>query len=1077
MSAIVQKNTYNNGLIYTNSEHCIDCNKCLHKCPAFKSNVSVSNENGSYSMCVDEKECISCGSCIDKCVHDARPYNDNCDDFFAALAGGKVISVIVSPAFYLNYPREYKNILGYLKSLGVKDFYCASIGEDISTWGYIKQICEEPKKCYISQQCPTVVSYIQKHHPSLLKNLITIHSPLMSTAIYLKRYLGIDDQLAYLSPCIAKKTEIDSKRASGLVKHNVTFNKLMEYIKRQGILLNDYPKVDVQTDFENGALFPSPGGLSDNIDFFLDKKAAAMKISGPHITYDFLKHFDKHNNSGEIELPAYVDITNCDRGCCYGTGSQFRNYDDYAITYHAAQLRKKKSLELACFTSNLPQNPAIRFEYLEERFRNLNLNDFKCDYETDTFTAPTEISEEEISKILQNSLHKLSKADQHIDCSACGYKSCRDMAKAIALGINHHENCLYYAKLNQKNLLLQLEASIEKEQAANSAKTKYLSNMSHEIRTPMSSVLGIAEIQLHKDNHSPEIEEAFTRIYNSSSLLLKIINDILDLSKVEAGKLEVTPALYDTASMIVDTVQLNLMNIGSKKIDFEIKVEETLPFSLIGDEIRVMQILNNLISNAIKYTKEGYVRLSFASQQSENDEEIDLIFTVSDSGQGMTQKQIDTLFGDEFTRFNLKTNRSIEGSGLGLTIAYHLTSLMGGDLSVESIPGNGSVFSVRLPQKKGGCDILGAVTAAKLQRLDDTQKTLKKISKLDRKPMPYGRVLVVDDVESNLYVAKGFLSPYKLSIDTAKSGTEAISKIESGEEYDVIFMDHMMPEIDGVETTKRIRKLGYSRPIVALTAHALSDSIELFMENDFSGFISKPIDIKKLDKYLNLFVCDKNKAEPDEKNYIETVIANEEKHSFSALPQMLIDSFLKDAKTSTNILKTISKKKTLTEKDFRLYTVNAHAMKSALYNIGKHDLSKSATRLEQAGRIFDIAALRDQTNEFLNNLQVVIYTLEKIKRVKTPKDNLDPHFLRAQLMIIKDACESYNIDAAHSALDEIWQKKCPKRIMHMLSILGDHLLCCELEKAVTLISNYNRQISKKRGGNVIEHIEKNSISC
>jgi len=409
-----------------------------------------------------------------------------------------------------------------------------------------------------------------------------------------------------------------------------------------------------------------------------------------------------------------------------------------------------------------------------------------------------------------------------------------------------------------------VKAAIEEKQQAEDesrAKTRFLARMSHEIRTPMNAILGIARIQLQKEGHSPETEDAFSRIYNSADMLLNIINDILDLSRVEAGKMEIIPATYEMASLIVDTVQLNLMYIGSKKIDFKISVDWRLPVYLIGDMLRIKQILNNLLSNAFKYTQEGMVTLSFGMEEASELDDVILVIEVGDTGRGMSNEQVDRLF-DEFDRFNLQENSAIEGSGLGMSIAYSLINMMQGTIMVKSVPGKGSTFTVRLSQKSYGIDVLGEEMASELQNLETGQMPLnesaKKVSKFDHELMPYGRVLVVDDVDINLYVVEGILASYEIAVETATSGPEAIEKIKNGEVYDIVFMDHMMPGMDGVETTKIMRGMGYSNPIVALTANALKDTEKMFMENGFSGFVSKPIDIDRLNMYLTSFIRDKH---------------------------------------------------------------------------------------------------------------------------------------------------------------------------------------------------------------------------
>ena len=428
---------------------------------------------------------------------------------------------------------------------------------------------------------------------------------------------------------------------------------------------------------------------------------------------------------------------------------------------------------------------------------------------------------------------------------------------------NENSFAVYIRDLRESKMILAETQRREMAEEESRAKTRFLARMSHEIRTPMNAVQGIAEIQLQKENHSPETEEAFLRIYNSSRLLLTIINDILDLSKVEAGKMEIVPAAYELAILIEDTVQLNLRSTDRKKIDFSLKIDERLPTQLIGDELRIKQILNNLLTNAFKYTQEGLVSLSIDLEDGPVADEVIVIFSVQDTGQGMTTEQIDQLF-DVFARFNVQSNRNIEGSGLGMSIAYSFITMMQGEIKVESVPGKGSTFTVRLPQQKiEGSGVLGKEMTESLQQLEITRRPLKKTNKFTLGAMPYGRVLVVDDMDINLDVAEGILTSYEISVETARSGTEAIAKIRGGEKYDIIFMDHMMPGMDGIEAAKIIREMGYDYPIVALTANAVKDSAKMFMSNGFSGFISKPIDIDKLNAYLLRFIRDKHHVAVD----------------------------------------------------------------------------------------------------------------------------------------------------------------------------------------------------------------------
>ena len=1179
---------YNKGLIYTETKHCIDCNKCIHECPVLSANVSIMDGNGKYSKCVDEKECILCGTCIDTCVHGARHYVDDFEDFLADLKQGKTYSVIIAPSFFLNYPNEYKQMLGYLKSLGVKDFYSASFGADITIWGYLQFMATAEDKGYIAQPCPSIVRHIEKHLPKLLPKLVPIQSPLMCMAIYLKRYLGIKEELVFLSPCIAKKVEIASKRGLGYVKYNTTFKSLMAHIKNEGIDLANQPAFDDNIDHGKGALFPCPGGLRENMEHYMGSRSSVFQVEGEYGAYKYLQYLSDDNSKSVEHIPSLIDILNCDKGCVYGTGTEFRTSSNYRASYEAVIARQKRYATMRVWSQAQKYPSAGRIANINEVFRDLRLKDFMCTYEMDMNVNSTTISESQIEAILIGELDKLDDDDKHVDCSACGYKTCRDMAEAIARGINHHANCIYHVKKaladsvleNQRNaqmleerlkaminvspmlctifdedfnivdvnraaakifnlpderdyirrfvelvpefqpdgtpsldivrasvrkalttgkdfvpefmhqnldgkpipvevyvervvlgnkpvvlvyardlselkdMLGKLEDALDRAQSANDAKTKFLSKMSHEIRTPMNSVLGIAELQLQNERLSQEVEDAFARIYSSSNLLLSIINDILDLSKVEAGKMEVIPLPYDTASFIIDTIQLNLMIIGSNMIDFELHVDENLPETLIGDEVRIKQVLNNILSNAFKYTHKGNVRLSISIENALDGTNVVLVFRVSDTGQGMTKEQVDSLFGDEFKRFNLEDNRRIEGSGLGLVIAYQLIQMMGGDISVKSTPEEGSTFTVRLPQKRDGTSVLGPEVTAKLQNLEDTQKSLKKISKFERELMPYGRVLVVDDVEANLFVAKGFLLPYKISIETATCGKQAVNKIEEGNVYDIIFMDHMMPEMDGIEATKAIRRMGYEHPIIALTANAFSDSVQMFMDNGFSGFLSKPIDTVQLNKLLLRFIRDK-RSEHRFQSVSPASVSEPGTNDNIDFDDMLVEIYLRDAARAISAFERLMRIEKYDAETLKSYIIQAHGMKGALYTIGNFELSEKASTLEVAGCEGNIEYIKSETPQFLSDMRKFSNKLQNksIQSESAQSESEDLAYLRSQLSTIKEACISQNVVAAEKAVEALIKKPCSEQTKALLSAVSNHLLYFELDEAAELISH------------------------
>jgi signal transduction histidine kinase/DNA-binding response OmpR family regulator/HPt (histidine-containing phosphotransfer) domain-containing protein len=409
----------------------------------------------------------------------------------------------------------------------------------------------------------------------------------------------------------------------------------------------------------------------------------------------------------------------------------------------------------------------------------------------------------------------------------------------------------------------ELEHQSEVAESASRAKSVFLARMSHEIRTPLNAILGLSEVEL-QDPLPDKTRLNLEKIYHSGSHLLEIVNDILDISKIESGNFEIVPGEYDLSTVINDAIQINIVRIGLKQIVFNLELDETIPAKLYGDELRIRQILNNLLSNAFKYTEEGTVRLRIRWEQ-RNSAAL-LNFTVEDTGRGIKPGDMEKLF-TEYTQLNARANRQIEGTGLGLSITRGLVEMMGGTITVESEYGRGSVFRVSLPQGIVDERPIGPELAENLRNFRFTGDRTRSRGNIIRSWMPYGRVLVVDDIPTNLDVMTGLLVPYGLKVDTVLSGREAVECIRTGEvRYDLIFMDHMMPEMDGIEAARFIRnEIGtdYAKtvPIVVLTANAIAGNREFFLENGFNDFVPKPIDIKQLDMVLNQWVRDKQTVE------------------------------------------------------------------------------------------------------------------------------------------------------------------------------------------------------------------------
>ncbi|MCL2052684.1 MAG: response regulator [Lachnospiraceae bacterium] len=601
---------------------------------------------------------------------------------------------------------------------------------------------------------------------------------------------------------------------------------------------------------------------------------------------------------------------------------------------------------------------------------------------------------------------------------------------------------------------------------ASQAKSSFLANMSHEIRTPMNTILGVTEIMLQEAKLPAGIEDGLDKIYNACNLLLGIINDILDFSKIEAGKLDILPSEYEIASLINDVVHMNIMRIEGRPIEFELIVDENTPSKLIGDELRIKQILNNIISNAFKYTDEGKVTLSVKWDTSKDEPHI--VFGVKDTGHGMTPEQLKKMF-DEYSRFaQADGKRTIEGTGLGLAITQSLLELMNGKFSVESEVKVGTSFTVSLPQEVVGIERIGKELAKNLNNLryDDVER--KKKAKLKREPMPYGKVLIVDDVESNLLVAMGLMKPYRLLMDSVSSGPLAIEKIEDGNEYDIIFMDHMMPGMDGIEATKHLRDSGYQGTIIALTANAVHGQAELFLKNGFDAFVSKPIDVRQLDAVLNKFIRDKQPEEVILKARSE----NERKNSGEEQPKadlLVVKSFIRDANKALEIFDDLLKRDALNEKEgLNSFVVTVHGIKSALKNIKEIKLSERAFDLEQAGRNQNINLIKERIISFLDELREMLKKLEIHADDEKAKAADDIDDIDEKLKLAKEMCADYNRKGALDILSSLKIKDSEKKAC--LNTAIEHLYLSEFDKAEEALENILKR-AKKISDWVIEGID------
>ncbi|MCL1931618.1 MAG: ATP-binding protein, partial [Treponema sp.] len=599
--------------------------------------------------------------------------------------------------------------------------------------------------------------------------------------------------------------------------------------------------------------------------------------------------------------------------------------------------------------------------------------------------------------------------------------------------------------VNLVNITPVMKARFEAE-AASRSKSQFLATMSHEIRTPLNAIIGLSDIELQK-NLPADTRINLEKVRNSGSNLLSIINDILDISKIETGNFKLIPVDYDLPSLINDTVQLNIVRIGSKKIKFKLDLDETMPLRLYGDELRIKQILTNLLSNAFKYTKEGNVSLTVRWEK--RGENAWMIFTVQDTGQGIKKEDLPRLFS-EYHQLDAKANRHIEGTGLGLSISKNLVSLMDGKIGVESEYGRGSVFTVQFPQKIMKETPIGDTVARNLEAFRYKDIFHAQSLQLERSYMPYGKVLVVDDVETNLDVAKGLMLPYGLSIDSASSGAEAVEKVraagskDAASRYDLIFMDHMMPEMDGIETVRVIRNdlpgnYGRMVPIIALTANALAGNERMFLANGFNGFIPKPIDVVLLDTALNTWV--RNKQSPETLHMAEielTKLQKDDENTSGVLddaPVTGIDfaqgieryngeaaymDILRSWRKHTPAL--LEKMKELSRENLPEYSITVHGLKGSSYGIFANDIGKMAQELEGYAKAGDFASVEAKNADFIKMTEATLQELGDLLEKVNVKKGIKPKIAMPDTTLLSrllEAAKRYKSTVMEEILEEL----------------------------------------------------------
>jgi CheY-like chemotaxis protein len=578
----------------------------------------------------------------------------------------------------------------------------------------------------------------------------------------------------------------------------------------------------------------------------------------------------------------------------------------------------------------------------------------------------------------------------------------------------------------------------------------------------MNAIIGLSELA-RREYGKPVALEYIAGISSAGTSLLAIINDILDFSKIESGNLPIHPAPYATASLLNDTLTVIRVRLAETPLELITDISPGIPGNLCGDAGRIRQILLNLLSNAVKYTKKGFIKFSVSGERLSEDR-IRLTFVVEDSGIGIKAEDLPKLFG-EFRRIDEKRNSGIEGTGLGLVIARSLCRAMGGDITAQSEYGKGSVFTAALEQTVADWKPMGDMAAVAAARAETQRVTFT---------APEAELLLVDDFPSNLLVAEGLLAPYGLRVSTCLNGREAVELVR-GRSFDLVLMDHMMPEMDGVEATQAIRSMSGERfrtlPVIALTANAVSGMKEMFLANGFNDFLSKPIDTAKLDALLKKWIPEGKRGKAAENGEIPG--------AGKALPPLpaiagvdanaglariggnqrsylnLLELFSRDVEAAFPMLE-----KTPDELSLRSFTTLVHALKSALANIGADALSRDAALLEHAGHEAELPVILAQLPAFREALAALAARIKEFTGAARAGDDEKqagqelpelPEFGET-LARLRDALEAKDFEAMDSALAYLQALPLAEEKRGAVREIADFILNAELEKAMEAVS-------------------------
>ncbi len=607
---------------------------------------------------------------------------------------------------------------------------------------------------------------------------------------------------------------------------------------------------------------------------------------------------------------------------------------------------------------------------------------------------------------------------------------------------------------------------------ANRAKGTFLTNMSHEIRTPINTVLGL-DTMILRESKEANIKRFAKDIQSAGRSLLSLINDILDFSKIESGKMELVCANYELSGIINDVVNMIRPRAQEKELEFIVEVDEGTPDRLYGDEVRIKQVIVNLLTNAVKYTHKGSVKLSISSKTEGNVSRITV--SVKDTGIGIKEEDISKL-SEEFVRIEESRNRNIEGTGLGMNIVIQLLSLMGSKIEVESVYGEGSNFHFTLEQPVAGNKPIGKIDDILSSSADNEDYMASFI-------IPDARLLVVDDNAMNRNVFLELLKDLECKIDEAESGEQCLSLIKDTK-YDIIFMDHMMPGMDGIETYKAMKEMqnhpNQETPVIILTANAISGAKEEYLSQGFNDYLSKPIDVDKLESMIGRFVSADKKQEAKRKvaqlgvdsgceldlPFIDGVDWDGAmlKLRSEDLLKKSIESFMTmsgpDMSTLKKMYQDISTSSD--ENAFEAYRIKVHSMKSNAATIGAYHVAGLAKFLEYAARDMDRKTIDELMGTFEKQWQALRSAIEEAFGKKdTEREDLEPiseAVLTECLDILAEAMEEFDIDKADAVMEEFSEYSFPDGQRQLIENLNVAVMNMDADECLHTIEEIKRLI-------------------